>query len=422
MMMGAHDGVFNQDLWIQMHQHPHIAVFAYINKINENLNDFELIISNSDINEFPTAWGAPSQVIVRQLMAKEALKLYKKATIFPFVSGRCIPIASPDWFSELVIPHSIFETGGRLGFRVELGGVIELEKDCRPTGRYTISESKKAQIREVIPTWKREFFMFLPDWFILTRSDVSILSVFDFQPFHTMETILEWYPWFPSESWVGLALCLSRDNFLDECVMKSAQGRRMVTMTIFAKGNSTSPVTWTRPDQICIVEQARYVTVSRKRELVTEDLLLNWPKVLEGSHALKITGRQPYLAFVRKVEFPPDYWSSHCPWEEGAAAALSQLKPTESSGIKSKRTLAAMSEAGLLNQFDSSFVPRQKRVHLSGWLSFKMPDGLNLDVPKSTGIRKRDQIKLTREKEQRRWLAKKAEKINSSDLTTEISL
>ena len=140
MMMGAHDGVFNQYLWIQMHQHRHIAVFAYINKINENLNDFELIISNSDINEFPTAWGAPNQVIVWQLMAKEALKMYKKATIFPFVSGRCIPIASPDWFSELVIPHSIFETSGRLGFRAELGGFIALEKDCRPTGRDTISE------------------------------------------------------------------------------------------------------------------------------------------------------------------------------------------------------------------------------------------------------------------------------------------
>ena len=365
MMMGAHDGVFNQDLWIQMHQHPHIAVFAYINKINENLNDFELIISNSDINKFPTAWGAPSQVIVRQLMAKEALKLYKNATIFPFISGRCIPIASPDWFSELDIPHSIFETGGRLGFRVELGGVIALEKDWKPREKCTISEAKKARILEIISAWKRKFFMFLPDWYILTRSDLFILSVFDFQPFYAMEIIVEWYPWFPCVSWVGLALCLSREDFFDECVMKSTQGRRITTMTIFAKEKPTSPVTWTRPEQICTIEQARYVTVSRKKELVTEDLLLNWPKVLEGSHALKITGRQPYLAFVRKVEFLPDYWSSHCPWEEGAAAALSQLKPTESSGIKSKRTLAPMSEARQLNQFDSGFVPRQKRVHLA---------------------------------------------------------
>jgi len=420
-MMGAHDGVFNQPLWIQMHQHLHIAVFAYIDnakKPAENLTEFESTISDSTINEFSTAWGTPSQVIVRQHMAKKALMLYKNAKIFPFVSGRCIPIASPIWFSDLDIPHSIFETGGRLGFRVELGGVIELERDCKPRADCTISEEKKARIRQVIPGWERKFFRFLPDWYILTLSDVLIISAFDFGPFYEMETILEYYPWFPCESWIGLALCLSRVGFLDECVMKSAQGQRMTTYTVFAKGNSESPVTWTQPHQMCRIEQARYVPGRRKREMVTESLLLNWPKVLEGAHTLKSTGRQPYLAFIRKVEFPTDYWTSACPWEDGAGALSSQLKPTESTGVKSKRTLAGMSEEGVLTQYDRGFIPRKKRANLSRWLNLRPAEGLDVDVPKSAGLSQREKKNLTKEKDRVRWLAKKAEQFDCSDSST----
>jgi hypothetical protein len=280
--------------------------------------------------------------------------------------------------------------------RVELGCVIQLEKDGKPRADCTILEEKKARIREVIPRWERKFFRFLPDWYLLTRSDLLIISDFDFGPFYDMATILEYYPWFPCESWIGFALCLSRGNFLAECILKSAQGLRMTTYTVFAKGNSESPVTWTRPEQICSIEQARYVPGARKRAVVIETLLLNWPKVLEGAHALKISGRQPYLAFIRKVEFPTDYWTSVCPWEDGAGVLSCQLKPTESTGVKSKRTLAAMSDEGVLTQYDEGFIQRKTRANLSRWLNLRPAEGLDVDVPKSFGLSQREKKKLTR--------------------------